>query len=739
MQPDLPWNVVGIPSEAREAARASARREGLSVGEWLTRRILGVLRESDTMDIPARSWLNEPARESEEMLARVTRSESEAQNAYRRIEDQLRVLSRRLDATERSQSENGRAMNKAATEISIASREQAQAFDQLGNHVLGLSDRLKRVEQHTANESLRDAVKALHLGLTRLADQIATTANQSASQIAAVAGNVESVAVKLADARRQSENISTALDERLRSIEESDGLAELRDKVNRLEDRLYSGNVEARVEHIEHAITDVSARLDQADARVPASVAIEESLRAFSARLDESEKRQRETVAELQTAIREMLSRPPPQASALESHAPAAAPQRAAEAPFVAPPQMAAAADAAQFDLPPFPEQPQRVSHTELFGEPAEAPPPPFEAEAAPAFAAQPEPGESFLSAARRSAREAAAAEAETRPGFNWGFTRPQPEETPKKGTRYFLIGGVAIVALALIAGLVLSRNHHRIVVPKNFGAQFSRPVHAKAKIQPPPAIKPSTTVTETAPPKPAEPVKQAEAKPVPAKPAPKPVATPPAPVTPAEHLAALANGGNPAAELLFGLEYLDGDGTAVNEAEAARWFERAAAQGEAVAEYRLGTLYERGRGVPADPVKAAQWYAAAAKLGNRKAMHNLGVAYSQGSGVKKDYTLAAQWFLKAANLGLADSQFNLAVLYERGLGVPQSLLDAYKWYAIAAAQGDTESRARIDALATQLRASERSAAQRAAARFKPKPLDGPANKPPEISSLPPA
>src|ERR1700739_2521349 len=40
MRAELPWNVAGIPPEAREAARAAARREGLSVGEWLTRQIL---------------------------------------------------------------------------------------------------------------------------------------------------------------------------------------------------------------------------------------------------------------------------------------------------------------------------------------------------------------------------------------------------------------------------------------------------------------------------------------------------------------------------------------------------------------------------------------------------------------------------------------------------------------------------------------------------------------------------
>src|SRR5437764_15435256 len=95
MQPELPWNVAGIPAEAREAARAAARREGLSVGEWMTRRILRGFGDAVT-EAPG-SWrpsLVEPAsavqpelahspHESEEMLARVSRSEAEAQNAYR--------------------------------------------------------------------------------------------------------------------------------------------------------------------------------------------------------------------------------------------------------------------------------------------------------------------------------------------------------------------------------------------------------------------------------------------------------------------------------------------------------------------------------------------------------------------------------------------------------------------------------------------------------------------------------
>jgi localization factor PodJL len=116
--------------------------------------------------------------------------------------------------------------------------------------------------------------------------------------------------------------------------------------------------------------------------------------------------------------------------------------------------------------------------------------------------------------------------------------------------------------------------------------------------------------------------------------------------------------------------------------------------------------------------------------------MHNLAVAYASGSGVAKNMAEAARWFSKAAALGLSDSQFNLAVLYERGLGVPQSLLDAFKWYAIAAATGDVESKARIDALGTQLSADDRAAAQHSAAAFHAQPLDVRANVAPLMSDV---
>ena len=208
MRAELPWNVAGIPPAAREAARAAARREGLSVGEWLTRRILRSFSDLgeepspmalDPWGLPASSRANR--RDTEEMLAHVSRSETETGDVYRRIEDQLRGVARRLDSAERSQSENNRAITKTATEINIAAREQAQAFDQLGGHVMELTDRLARVERNAANDGLKDAVKGLHQGLSRLADQIGHTASQSATQVSALTSNLEQLAARLGQAR----------------------------------------------------------------------------------------------------------------------------------------------------------------------------------------------------------------------------------------------------------------------------------------------------------------------------------------------------------------------------------------------------------------------------------------------------------------------------------------------------------------------------------------------------------
>jgi localization factor PodJL len=314
-----------------------------------------------------------------------------------------------------------------------------------------------------------------------------------------------------------------------------------------------------------------------------------------------------------------------------------------------------------------------------------------------------------FLSAARQSlqaAAESTTVDGKTKDLFGLPFMRGGAAREKGKGetTSYALLAGVvlvAILAVAVTAGELISRS----------GAPAD--VHpARAAI---PAAKP-TPVPHIA----------TKAVPVPATATTKPLPTQANTADAKRQLAVLANAGDAQAQMLLGLQQLSGP----DKAQAVNLLGRAAASGEPVAQYRLGTLYAEGRGVPADRAKAFHWYSAAAQNGNRKAMSNLALAYAQGAGTTKNPVEAARWFSKASQLGLVDAQFDLAVLYERGLGVPQSLMDAYRWYLIAAKSGDKESKDRIEALASQLSPEDRSAAETAAAQFKPQPVNAHANEP---------
>jgi localization factor PodJL len=161
---------------------------------------------------------------------------------------------------------------------------------------------------------------------------------------------------------------------------------------------------------------------------------------------------------------------------------------------------------------------------------------------------------------------------------------------------------------------------------------------------------------------------------------------------------------GNANAQFVIATRYLNGEqGAPQDDAKAAYWYGRAAAQGLAPAQYRLGTLYERGKGVARDLKAALNWYERAASLGNIKAMHNAAVLAASKDGQGPDYPRAFKWFSLGAAHGLKDSQFNLAVLLERGLGTESNPAEALFWYSVAANQNDADAAKRAAVLGKAL------------------------------------
>lgn len=142
-------------------------------------------------------------------------------------------------------------------------------------------------------------------------------------------------------------------------------------------------------------------------------------------------------------------------------------------------------------------------------------------------------------------------------------------------------------------------------------------------------------------------------------------------------------------AQTMLGSAYSEGQaGLKQDQAEAFRWFRRAADKGFAPAQYQLGLAYELGRGVAADERQAFKFYLQAAEQGFGAAQFNVGNMYAAGRGIGQDLFEANLWFKQAAEKGIVEAQFNLGLAYEAGRGVKKDEAQAARWYKQAADRG---------------------------------------------------
>ena len=79
-------------------------------------------------------------------------------------------------------------------------------------------------------------------------------------------------------------------------------------------------------------------------------------------------------------------------------------------------------------------------------------------------------------------------------------------------------------------------------------------------------------------------------------------------------------------AQFNLGIMYANGRGVPENDAEAVKWFRKAADQGFAIAQYNLGLMYAQGEGVPENSIKAYVWSSMAKTQGNESAKVNLDI-----------------------------------------------------------------------------------------------------------------
>lgn len=137
---------------------------------------------------------------------------------------------------------------------------------------------------------------------------------------------------------------------------------------------------------------------------------------------------------------------------------------------------------------------------------------------------------------------------------------------------------------------------------------------------------------------------------------------------------------------------YEKGRGVDQNYEKAFEWYYKAAKQGDDEAQTAVGIFLQHGKGIKRNYVEAFEWFTKAAEQGNDRAHLHLGAFYYDGLGVKRNYKIAVKFFKIAAEQGSVYAQFNLGLCYERGHGVTKNYKKALEWYRKAAEQGDNDA-----------------------------------------------
>ncbi len=190
-----------------------------------------------------------------------------------------------------------------------------------------------------------------------------------------------------------------------------------------------------------------------------------------------------------------------------------------------------------------------------------------------------------------------------------------------------------------------------------------------------------------------------------------------------------LAQGGDPAAGNACGVAWRDGFGGPASGEEALRWFDVAAAKGDATAALNLakallaiGTrpaqiravelinaalaepegaylraaLADQGVGPALDPAEVIRLYETAAAAGHAEAQNVLGNRNDQGDGVPVNPIRAAGFYARAAAGGSAAGAFNYAGALLSGRGVQADRGAAMSWFLVAGRLGERPMQARV-------------------------------------------
>jgi localization factor PodJL len=239
MTSGAPWSVKGINPRAREIAKDLARRDGMTLGEWINRMILDDEAPKPALDEPAAgpSVLETPRLGGEAPM----RFEAVGHPADEvgRVASALDALSERIEAAERRQtgalSGIDQSVRGALQRLDMADREQVQVaarFEGLADEIkieqARTTERMRRLEQDAAGPRSAEALQALEGALGKLAGRLYEDEARTRDAIADMQARVEQSSAEAIDPAALVEAVVSRVGERLEAAHARTGEA-LRD------------------------------------------------------------------------------------------------------------------------------------------------------------------------------------------------------------------------------------------------------------------------------------------------------------------------------------------------------------------------------------------------------------------------------------------------------------------------------------------------------------------------------
>lgn len=240
MTANVPWSVKGIDRKARETAKDLARRSGMTLGEWLNQ-VIEYQGEGQITPLPQTNNLTEAV---EKLTARIEAVETRSTLAVTGIDQSVRGLAARLEATDRERDETSaqlverlnRLESSAAPESSAALKALEGTVNQITGQVLsndaaqkeilaqirdelgGLATRLNALDAGGAEAVLGDAerrLEALAASVTSRIEAVRQITGETPRSAETRLSNMEGALLRVQQHVREAEERSTGAIERM--------------------------------------------------------------------------------------------------------------------------------------------------------------------------------------------------------------------------------------------------------------------------------------------------------------------------------------------------------------------------------------------------------------------------------------------------------------------------------------------------------------------------------------------